>query len=172
MDASTGCSAVWIPATALLEVVQLSVVALLMRSAPARRYFDFDKLRDVTHVVTRNLNKIIDINYYPVETARRSNMRNRPIGIGVQARASILSRSCRWCNAGAACAVRRAPVQPVRIPVQCAGAAWPHPVAGASNRCAAALEAAMCVAAGAWRAGCACTVKGRMCLPGVPLWPS
>ena len=40
----------------------------------------------MTHVVTRNLNKIIDINYYPVETARRSNMRHRPIGIGVQAR--------------------------------------------------------------------------------------
>ena len=54
----------------------------------ARRYFEFDKLRDVTHVVTRNLNKIIDINYYPVETARRSNTRNRPIGIGVQARAA------------------------------------------------------------------------------------
>ena len=36
--------------------------------------------------MTRNLNKIIDINYYPVETARRSNMRHRPIGIGVQAR--------------------------------------------------------------------------------------
>lgn len=34
--------------------------------------------------VTRNLNKIIDINYYPVETARRSNMRHRPIGLGVQ----------------------------------------------------------------------------------------
>ncbi len=42
----------------------------------------------MTHVVTRNLNKIIDINYYPVETARRSNTRNRPIGIGVQARAA------------------------------------------------------------------------------------
>jgi ribonucleotide reductase alpha subunit len=56
-------------------------------AAQSRRYFDFDKLRDVTHVVTRNLNKIIDINYYPVETARRSNTRNRPIGIGVQARA-------------------------------------------------------------------------------------
>lgn len=34
--------------------------------------------------MTKNLNKIIDINYYPVETARRSNTRNRPIGIGVQ----------------------------------------------------------------------------------------
>lgn len=34
--------------------------------------------------MTRNLNKIIDVNYYPVETARRSNMRHRPIGMGVQ----------------------------------------------------------------------------------------
>ncbi|KAE8100396.1 hypothetical protein FH972_018302 [Carpinus fangiana] len=48
------------------------------------RYFDFDKLAEVTRVVTANLNKIIDINYYPVETAKRSNLQNRPIGIGVQ----------------------------------------------------------------------------------------
>lgn len=50
----------------------------------ASRFFDFDKLRAVTRVVARNLNKIIDINYYPVETARNSNLRHRPIGIGVQ----------------------------------------------------------------------------------------
>lgn len=49
-----------------------------------RSFFDFDKLAEVTSVVTRNLNKIIDVNYYPVETARRSNMRHRPIGLGVQ----------------------------------------------------------------------------------------
>ncbi|KAJ6907963.1 ribonucleoside-diphosphate reductase large subunit isoform X1 [Populus alba x Populus x berolinensis] len=49
-----------------------------------RRYFDFEKLAEVTGVVTVNLNKIIDVNYYPVETARRSNFRHRPIGIGVQ----------------------------------------------------------------------------------------
>ncbi|KAK6125742.1 hypothetical protein DH2020_040516 [Rehmannia glutinosa] len=48
------------------------------------RYFDFDKLAEVTTIVTTNLNKIIDVNYYPVETAKRSNMRHRPIGIGVQ----------------------------------------------------------------------------------------
>lgn len=48
------------------------------------RYFDFEKLAEVTSVVTRNLNKIIDVNYYPVETARRSNIRHRPIGLGVQ----------------------------------------------------------------------------------------
>ncbi|CAA3010334.1 ribonucleoside-diphosphate reductase large subunit [Olea europaea subsp. europaea] len=48
------------------------------------RYFDFDKLAEVTALVTTNLNKIIDVNYYPVETAKRSNMRHRPVGIGVQ----------------------------------------------------------------------------------------
>lgn len=38
----------------------------------------------ITAVVTSNLNKIIDVNYYPVETAMMSNLRHRPIGIGVQ----------------------------------------------------------------------------------------
>ena len=50
----------------------------------ANRMFDFDKLASVVSTVTRNLNKVIDINYYPVETARNSNMRHRPIGLGVQ----------------------------------------------------------------------------------------
>ncbi|KAL0910724.1 hypothetical protein M5K25_018807 [Dendrobium thyrsiflorum] len=48
------------------------------------RYFDFDKLAEVSAIVTENLNKIIDVNYYPVDTARNSNLRHRPIGIGVQ----------------------------------------------------------------------------------------
>ncbi|XP_058075805.1 magnesium transporter MRS2-1-like [Magnolia sinica] len=42
------------------------------------------KLLSVAAIVTSNLNKIIDVNYYPVETAKRSNMRHGPIGIGVQ----------------------------------------------------------------------------------------
>ena len=46
--------------------------------------FDHDKLYEITKVATRNLNKVIDVNYYPVEEARRSNMRHRPIGLGVQ----------------------------------------------------------------------------------------
>ena len=46
--------------------------------------FDYDKLIEVTRVVTRNLNKIIDINHYPTPKTERSNMRHRPIGIGVQ----------------------------------------------------------------------------------------
>lgn len=46
--------------------------------------FDHQKLYEITKVVTKNLNKVIDINYYPVQEARNSNMRHRPIGIGVQ----------------------------------------------------------------------------------------
>lgn len=47
-------------------------------------WYNFEKLHEVTKVVTRNLNRIIDRNYYPVPEARRSNMRNRPIALGVQ----------------------------------------------------------------------------------------
>jgi ribonucleoside-diphosphate reductase alpha subunit len=46
--------------------------------------YDFEKLIEITRVITRNLNKIIDANYYPIPEARNSNMRHRPIGIGVQ----------------------------------------------------------------------------------------
>lgn len=49
-----------------------------------RQEFDFKKLYDITRVVTRNLNKIIDINYYPIPEARYSNFKHRPIGLGVQ----------------------------------------------------------------------------------------
>jgi len=51
--------------------------------------FDFDKLHEVTKVVTNNLNKIIDINFYPTEKTRKSNMRHRPIGLGVQGLADV-----------------------------------------------------------------------------------
>ena len=46
--------------------------------------FDHQRLFDVTYEATKNLNKIIDRNYYPVPEARNSNMRHRPIGLGVQ----------------------------------------------------------------------------------------
>lgn len=53
------------------------------------RYFDHAKLSEITRKVTRNLNRIIDVNYYPVETAKRSNMKHRPIGLGVQGLADV-----------------------------------------------------------------------------------
>jgi ribonucleoside-diphosphate reductase alpha chain len=58
------------------------------------RTFDHDKLFEVTYRVTRNLNRVIDRNYYPIPEARNSNMRHRPIGLGVQglADAFILMR--------------------------------------------------------------------------------
>ena len=56
--------------------------------------FDHQKLYEITKVITRNLNKVIDVNYYPVPEAKKSNLRHRPIGIGVQglADAFILMR--------------------------------------------------------------------------------
>lgn len=51
--------------------------------------FNFDKLLEVTQIITKNLNKIIDNNYYPLEETRRSNFRHRPIGIGVQGLADV-----------------------------------------------------------------------------------
>jgi len=46
--------------------------------------FDHQKLYEITKVATRNLNKVIDVNYYPIEEAQRSNFRHRPVGLGVQ----------------------------------------------------------------------------------------
>jgi ribonucleoside-diphosphate reductase alpha chain len=46
--------------------------------------FDHQKLYEVTKVITNNLNKVIDVNYYPVPEAERSNLRHRPIGLGIQ----------------------------------------------------------------------------------------
>jgi ribonucleoside-diphosphate reductase alpha subunit len=50
---------------------------------------DYDKLHEVTKIVTENLNRIIDVNYYPTEKTKKSNFRHRPIGIGVQGMADL-----------------------------------------------------------------------------------
>ncbi len=65
-----------------VAVCNLASIALSMFVKDGK--FDHQKLYEITKVVTRNLNKVIDINYYPVEEARTSNLRHRPIGIGVQ----------------------------------------------------------------------------------------
>lgn len=54
-----------------------------------KKEFDYDTLHLVTKRVTKNLNNIIDFNYYPVEEAKRSNFRHRPIGIGIQGLADV-----------------------------------------------------------------------------------
>ncbi|KAG1147879.1 hypothetical protein G6F37_003712 [Rhizopus arrhizus] len=67
-----------------VAVCNLASLALPKFVDKDTKTFDFAKLHEVTKVVTRNLNKVIDVNYYPVEEARNSNMRHRPIGLGVQ----------------------------------------------------------------------------------------
>jgi ribonucleoside-diphosphate reductase alpha subunit len=52
--------------------------------------FDYNKLYETAYLSTKNLNQIIDINYYPVETAKKSNLRHRPIGLGIQGLADAL----------------------------------------------------------------------------------
>jgi len=52
-------------------------------------HFDYEKLHEVTKIITNNLNNIIDINFYPTEKTKRSNFRHRPIGIGVQGLADV-----------------------------------------------------------------------------------
>ena len=70
--------------TAPDEVAVCNLASLALPKFVVNGKFDHQKLYDVTYVVTKNLNRIIDINYYPVEEAKNSNMRHRPIGLGVQ----------------------------------------------------------------------------------------
>mgnify|MGYP002803533650 FL=1 len=67
-----------------VAVCNLASIALPSFANSEGHPYDFQKLYEVTKVVTKNLNKVIDRNYYPVEEARRSNMRHRPVGLGVQ----------------------------------------------------------------------------------------
>jgi ribonucleoside-diphosphate reductase alpha chain len=66
------------------EVAVCNLASLALPKFVTNGKFDFEKLFEITRVVTRNLNKVIDINYYPIPEARNSNFRHRPIGLGVQ----------------------------------------------------------------------------------------
>jgi ribonucleoside-diphosphate reductase alpha chain len=70
--------------TAADEVAVCNLASIALPKFIINGKFDHQKLFDVTYVVTKNLNRIIDINYYPVEEAKNSNFRHRPIGLGVQ----------------------------------------------------------------------------------------
>ena len=71
------------------SVCNLASIGLPTCVNPKTLEFDYDKLHAVTKVITNNLNKIIDINYYPTPKSKRSNLLNRPIGIGVQGLADV-----------------------------------------------------------------------------------
>ncbi|MCS7004116.1 MAG: ribonucleoside-diphosphate reductase subunit alpha [Cytophagales bacterium] len=71
------------------EVAVCNLASLSLPKFVENGTFNHQRLFEVTQIVTRNLNRIIDINYYPVPEARRSNLRHRPIGIGVQGLADV-----------------------------------------------------------------------------------
>jgi ribonucleoside-diphosphate reductase alpha subunit len=71
------------------SVCNLASIALPKYVNKETKSFDYEKLHEATKIVTKNLNRVIDRNFYPVETARRSNMKHRPIGLGVQGLADV-----------------------------------------------------------------------------------
>lgn len=72
--------------TAVCNLASLSLPAFVVNAA-----FDFTELRRVTRVAIRNLNRVIDVNYYPTPETERSNMRHRPVGLGVQGLADVFA---------------------------------------------------------------------------------
>lgn len=75
--------------TAPDEVAVCNLASLALPYFVSEGSFDHKRLYEVTKVATRNLNKVIDKNYYPVPEARKSNLRHRPIGLGVQGLADV-----------------------------------------------------------------------------------
>ena len=72
-------------------VCNLASIALPSYVDAKKRTFDFEKLRQVVKVATKNLNRVIDINYYPTPETKTSNMRHRPVGLGVQGLADVFA---------------------------------------------------------------------------------
>jgi ribonucleoside-diphosphate reductase alpha subunit len=75
--------------TSKTEVAVCNLASISLPKFVTYGKFDHQKLFDVVKVVTKNLNRIVDGNYYPLEEARRSNLRHRPIGIGIQGLADL-----------------------------------------------------------------------------------
>ena len=74
--------------TAVCNLASISLTSFV----DSQKIFDYDKLHKITKVVTNNLNKIIDVNFYPTDKAKISNNKHRPIGIGVQGLADVFMK--------------------------------------------------------------------------------
>jgi ribonucleoside-diphosphate reductase alpha chain len=68
-----------------------NLASIALPSYVQNQTFDYDKLRQVVQVAVRNLNQVIDINYYPTPETKNSNMRHRPVGLGVQGLADVFA---------------------------------------------------------------------------------
>jgi ribonucleotide reductase alpha subunit len=76
---------------AVCNLASIALPKFIEYDKEEKPFFNFKKLEEVTKTITRNLNKIIDINHYPVKEAENSNRRHRPIGIGVQGLADVFA---------------------------------------------------------------------------------
>jgi ribonucleoside-diphosphate reductase alpha chain len=75
--------------TAVCNLASIALPTFVDTTDPENPTFDYETLHKIAKIVTYNLNKIIDVNFYPTEKTRRSNMRHRPIGIGIQGLADV-----------------------------------------------------------------------------------
>jgi ribonucleoside-diphosphate reductase alpha subunit len=73
------------------ETAVCNLASIALPTYVNERTFDFDKLREVVETATVNLNRVIDINYYPTPETKNSNMRHRPIGLGIQGLADVFA---------------------------------------------------------------------------------
>jgi len=75
--------------TAVCNLASIALPTFINTEDPSNPFFDYEKLHHVAKIVTYNLNKIIDVNFYPTQKTRTSNQRHRPIGIGIQGLADV-----------------------------------------------------------------------------------
>jgi ribonucleoside-diphosphate reductase alpha subunit len=77
--------------TAVCNLASLSLPAFIAKDADGKLFFDFAAMKETVHVAIRNLNRVIDVNFYPTPETERSNMRHRPVGLGVQGLADVFA---------------------------------------------------------------------------------
>jgi ribonucleoside-diphosphate reductase alpha subunit len=77
--------------TAVCNLASLALPAFVVKDASEKPIFDYDALMNATRVAVRNLNRVIDINYYPTPETERSNKRHRPVGLGIQGLADVFA---------------------------------------------------------------------------------
>lgn len=89
--------------TAVCNLASIALPAFVKRYPPFANEIDYEHLRVVVRTALRNLNRVIDINFYPTPETKRSNMRHRPIGLGVQGLADVFAMlRISWDSADAA----------------------------------------------------------------------
>ncbi len=76
---------------AVCNLASISLPQFVLFHEDGSAHFDYEKLVDVSKVVIRNLNKVIDVNYYPVPETKKSNSRMRPVGLGIQGLADVFA---------------------------------------------------------------------------------